>query len=159
MERICKNIDCQKPFTLFDKYAKSNKPSKHFYCINCRKHPSKVTINCIGCEKQFQPIKLSQVYCELNCKVRISNRRAYNRNKFRRAKIVHCKFCNIEIPPTDVPRNRICKLCEEGFIKRLNDMKCMLCGVKVKSKMYCSGKCRAYSQLIISRNKKNDGVL
>lgn len=158
MERVCQNNDCGVKFTVFDKYAKSTKPSKHFYCNNCRKNPSKVIINCKGCGKIFQPFKLSQVYCDLNCKVRLANRRAYNRNRQARARILHCKFCNIEIP-FDQPRHKVCLRCEEGFIKRLNDMKCMLCGTKVESKMYCSLKCRGYASLIVSRNKKNDGVL
>ena len=84
---------------------------------------------------------------------------AYNKNRLNRAKRINCKFCNIEIPCAEIPRKRICVKCEEGFIKRLNDMKCMLCGVNVKSKMYCSPKCRGYANLITARNNKNDGVL
>jgi hypothetical protein len=153
------NNDCNVVFTLFNKYTKSNKPSKHFYCDNCRKQPSKVIINCKGCGVRFQPFKLSQIYCKFDCKVRMANRRAYARYRQARSINVKCKFCGIEIPYDQKPRHKICLRCEEGFIKRLHDMKCMLCGTSVKSKMYCSLKCRAYAHLVIDRNKKNDGVL
>ena len=163
MLRICRNVDCMKSFTVFQKYAISSKPSKQFFCMECRKRPQTVFLECAGCHERFQPTKLSQIYCKLTCKFRVANRRAYNRNRYRRLTQIRCKFCNIIIPIKEdgsrVCRNKICLKCEEGFINRFNSMKCMLCGKDVKSKMFCSQKCRAYSQLILSRNEKNDGVL